>query len=285
MIFSCFSIDIKIDIKDDILPIKEVSGSSYDELRDFIWFNSDSGNSKDEFIYYLDLKSKNLYHKKVKGFKNYDWEAICLSPDFNDFWLFDIGNNRGKRLNLYIARFNIDLSSDFFEPTNIFTVNLNGLNDDFEAAFIYDEKVFLISKNNYFFDKDSFIYYFDISDIDFSVKEIAVILNELGSLNYIKSITDCEVSSDILYILSYNGLYSLDLKNIYNNLSVKKIDNFFIGQVESLSNKNENFYITSESGKTVVTSYGILKKLENTICILTIIIILLLFYFEEKKNK
>jgi hypothetical protein len=242
-----------LDFIEERLPIKELSGSTYDSVRDLIWFNSDSGHSKDELIYSYGRGSEDLISYNVVGFKNIDWEAIDLDESCENIYIFDIGNNYSKRSSLRIAKVPIDLESNILSPIEVHEFH-SPL--DFEAGFIRNDNLFLINKS-YFGPVN--IFHLDLSE------------NELikGINLDIRNVTDSEIFDDKLFILSYSSIY----------LSKKKINSFSNGQSEALTVIGEKFYVTNESGRTVILEKK--STIEKAICLISLLLILAWGIFEN----
>ena len=118
---------------------------------------------------------------------------------------------------------------------------------NFEAGYVYNGDLFIINKSVF---RDVNIY--KVSN------NVLIPCYDLG----ISSVTDCEIYKNELYILSYNGLYHYE----------KKIDSFLLGQVESLSIINGDFYINNEGGLTFIRSRK--DCFINYICLFFLLVVL-----------
>ena len=138
-----------------VLPdaVKENSGLLF--LDGKIITHNDSGDAAN--LYEIDLLSGNLLRTiTISNATNIDWEDI--SEDEDHIYIADIGNNNGNRTDLKIYKI---LKSDFRNNTSVtaeeigfsyedqtdFSSQEDGSNFDAEAMVVYNNALFIFTKN------------------------------------------------------------------------------------------------------------------------------------------
>jgi hypothetical protein len=299
IIFGKEEIIIKdFNIENDYLNIINVSGSTYDSYRNFIWFISNRRfrNSVD----IVDLSSNKIFQAKFLGFTNKSWESIIISPDGSHIYIFDIGDKNLERGCGFILRYNLPISRTFFD--NVFFAD-NILNVCFPdspincgSGFLFNDVIYLIENSS----SSSRIFFFSLSDIDLSKKLHEINLDFFGEFENIYNIASSEVIYNNLFLLSIDGLFYFNLNKFPNQSNIAFIKdninypfNIYVDRVSgvdfhdsfnynSLSISNKNYYLTHESGKTIIEDIDFNKKKNNNIVFLfPIVIVILLFFFKK----
>ena len=133
--------------------LSESSGLAY--VNGMLWTHNDGGSANK--LYQLDMKSgKILKTVEVSNASNVDWEDLA----FDDTYLYigDFGNNKGDRKDLKIYKIKLeDLSTkerveaetiefSYATQTSFSSANQK-TNYDCEAFIVYENKIYLFTKN------------------------------------------------------------------------------------------------------------------------------------------
>jgi len=145
-----FEIEEKIPLSK---KLKETSGLIYFNHKIFT-FNDGGGKTE---LYVLEPTTGEIIHKiKIKNAKNVDWESI--SQDSKYIYIGDTGNNNGNRTNLVIYKIpkkNIEIVDSVkakkiffrYEDQYLFFKNKSKTNFDCEAITVYQDQLFIFTKN------------------------------------------------------------------------------------------------------------------------------------------
>lgn len=135
--------------------ISESSGIVYLKgKKEIVTFNDSGGKPE---LYILNSKSGKLKRTiKIKNAKNHDWESI--THDEHYIYIGDTGNNLGNRKNLVIYKIDkADLKKNIkikakkihysYQDQKFYTKNKHKTNFDCEAITVYNNKLYLFTKN------------------------------------------------------------------------------------------------------------------------------------------
>jgi len=117
------------------------------------WTHNDSGNPARIYAVRKNGKLLEPWTEGISigGFPNIDWEDIAID-DKNRLYVGDIGNNRGRRNDLAILVLP-DPSCEDEEKANPYRIpiaypsNGGSTSYDAEALFVYEEKIYILTKN------------------------------------------------------------------------------------------------------------------------------------------
>lgn len=225
--------------------IDESSGIIYKNDSTILNIN-DSGSNP---IIYTHTKEGKLRNQRHLPIKNKDWEAIT-SDQYGNIYIGDFGNNLNRRKDLKVYK--LDSSFNFlgeisfqypdqkaFPPTE-----KDGLNFDCEAFFVYQDSLFLFSKNRG--RKEVKIY-----TLPTTTGEYIATLKDMAFLNGPVTDAALNTSKDKFTLLSYGYIYTFEIQNAqinFNNLS-EALYVGRLGQSEAISYKNSHdFFISNENG-------------------------------------
>lgn len=226
-----------------------------------IWTLNDSGDSARIFAF--DLKGKVIkpdWVKKYQGLKivdayNIDWESLTIDEN-GDILICDCGNNYNYRTDLSIYRLR-EPNPYYSNETGIIAKYPFKLPDqkefppndkldwnfDIESIFVYNNKIYLISKNRG--NPNAKIYRFNsLKPWELNTLEI------YKEFDFKSMVTDAAVSPDKKYIavLTYNyiWLFETEGENPFGKSYYKEIS---LGQCEGLTFlNNEEILISNEEG-------------------------------------
>ncbi len=176
------------------------------------WSLNDSGHAPELFA--LDAEGNSLAVLKVEGVKNVDWEALSVDSE-GGLWIGDFGNNLNKRKNLMIYR--VDEPGEVLltslKPTRTLRFVFSDqkefppekLNFDCEAMFVWDQKIYLLTKNRA--DRDAKFY--RIENLESDELQEAVLIDRFHKMG---QVTDAALSADgqRLAVLTFSGIWIFD---------------------------------------------------------------------------
>lgn len=251
--------------------LEETSGLVYFNNR--LITHNDSGNSPQ--LYELDTISGNITRTvSISNATNVDWEDIA--QDENYLYIADIGNNNGTRTDLKIYRV---LKSDFENNNSVtadiinysyadqddFTHNPHNTNWDAESLVVWEDKLFIFSKN--WVDKKTNLYVIPKVPGTYSA-DIESNYNTQGLL------TGATLSTDnVLFLLGYTAtlvpffvvINEIDLStnyDLFNNSNLLKYTNIlsFGNQTEGIcyvnrSSAEHHLFISCEKETVSGTTY------------------------------
>jgi len=172
----------KVELPQEIVPepvvqlpqeMLEISGIISNN-NNTVYAHNDSGNPPT--IYELSLEEQEVIRTvHISNAENLDWEDIA--DDSDDIYVGDFGNNLGTRENLVIYKINKNEVAtqdsvlaeiiSFYYPEQIDFSPSNDHNFDCEAMIVFDDELFLFTKNRRLkgsFDTDGLITAATISD-------------------------------------------------------------------------------------------------------------------------
>ncbi len=128
--------------------IEEASGLYIQDANTYWWLN-DSGDGPN--LYLTDAQGRLQVTLKIPTAKNVDWEELTID-DKGNLYIGDFGNNRNKRKDLVIYKYNIASKSvekiPFSYPDQTeFPPAAKDMNFDMEGFFWYENELHLFSKN------------------------------------------------------------------------------------------------------------------------------------------
>ena len=237
---------------------------------DFFMTINDSGNKP---IIYVFNKEGEITHKcYISNATNRDWEALVYDGKEHLF-IGDIGNNQNKRKNLRVYKVHVD------SVLNNKTVSANAINfhyDDQDAfppekseryfdaeAMVYNnDSLFIFTKNRAEpFDGISKVYALDLhptaDTIAFHLYDL-----QLKPTHWMEeSITDADLGSEDLFILTYGKIYWYKWNNKDFQLAKTYLFDGYT-QKEGLTMDKKFFYLTDED-ESIITGGNYLYKLKR----------------------
>ena len=227
----------KVDLPE---ALNEVSGIEQISKDLYVSIN-DSGD--EPYLYVFNSSGEIVHRVYVSGAKNIDWEDITY--DGNYLYIGDIGNNRNQRKDLAIYRIDIDTTIKMAYEGND---SGNRLKDTVEAlrySFQYpDQKEFPPQASQMNFDSEALAYdngnllilskdrskpYKGVCKIyegEFLEDKLNVkLLQEIKLKGFswlTGSVTGCDYSNGMLYVLTYKRVYVYKRVNDQFNFLLKK---------------------------------------------------------------
>lgn len=122
----------------------------------YIWTHNDGGNQP--IIYQIDTTGKINKFITITNATNYDWEDLAKDQDGN-LYIGDFGNNQNERKsfqiykipnpeNLEKGRIKAEVIEYFYPDQNSFPPSPSQRNFDVEAMIVFNQHIYLFSKNN-----------------------------------------------------------------------------------------------------------------------------------------
>ena len=254
LIFLFQKINSQEIIKDFPLSKKIEETSGLEIINNQFITHNDSGGEAS--IYYLSMKGKILYERKINSVTNKDWEDITKDEKY--IYIGDFGNNYNNRKDLKIYKVPIDLDSNENNETisfnypeqKSFTINKKTIYDC-EGIISIENSLVVFTKNR---DKKiTELYKIPKEPGDYNAKKIGIINTEsiVTGADYNKKLKLLVMTSTknfSKYYLTKVNNFSLDIRDDYQ-MNTYEIP---IGktQVEAVKIIDErNFWITSEDEK------------------------------------
>lgn len=255
--------------------LKESSGlQAYAD--DFIWTHNDSGNLP--VLYQIDTTGKINNFKTITDASNFDWEDLA-KDNLGNLYIGDFGNNKNTRkaLQIYIIPNPNENDADRIKAKKIsftysdqkgFPPSPDQMNFDVEAMIVYNENIYLFSKNNtqpY----SGYVKLYKLPIVPGHYEAELIDSLFLGATNMFEnSITAADISPDssTIALLTYNKVWLL--RNFEN-------EKFFSGdiipiQLPTLSQKegitfknNTEIYISDERFQNFIGGKLYLLDLSN----------------------
>ena len=257
--FNFFALNGQVKLKTlGKLPekLRESSGLIYENANS-LWTHNDGGNSTE--LYNIDSTGKIIRKIKVKGTKNYDWEA-CFLSEKGHLYIGDIGNNLNtrKHLKIYRIKFSKLLNGEDYSTKKIefkykgqdeFPPKKDKRYYDCEAFVVANDSIYLITKNRTSsFDGKIKIYGMKAKPGEHTARHIKTYRTKGKNMLY-WWVTDATLVGNDLILLSSNKLFCI--KDFIKSPSkrhpfyIYKLSNF--SQKEGLcTDKNGHIYITDE---------------------------------------
>ncbi len=208
------------------IQFSEVSG--IEKIQDDVYvLINDSGDGP--YLYIIDSKGNIKKKVFVLGAKNVDWEDITYDGR-NTLYVGDFGNNLNTRKDLAIYQIPIrSEGNDFvdgekpdllFQDTiravkysyqypdqEQFPPNKRNLNFDAEALCYADGKVYILSKNRtWLYNRICKVYECNFENDKMNVS-LSQHFNLKGASWLTASVTGCDYSNGLLYVLTYKRIY------------------------------------------------------------------------------
>ncbi|MDF3128975.1 hypothetical protein P0Y35_07190 [Kiritimatiellaeota bacterium B1221] len=193
--------------------LREASGLTKSSFGPWFWSLNDSGN--DSVLFSISALGKTHGVVKVAGVKNVDWEAVATDGE-GGLWIGDFGNNRNRRKDLQIHRvgepgdnisvlpLRVNKTIRFRFPDQL-AFPPEKWNFDCEAMFIWEKKVYLLTKHRA--DTDTKLY--RIEDLETEEIQDAVLLDRFEGIG---QVTDAALTADggRLAVLTFSGIWIFD---------------------------------------------------------------------------
>lgn len=220
--------------------LKEISGLEQVCEDRYVSIN-DSGDGP--YLYVFNSSGEIGHKMYVSGASNIDWEDITYDGRY--VYVADIGNNRNQRKDLAIYRIDIDTTVKLAYEGSDIGYRLRDTTEAFRYAFHYpDQKEFPPQANQLNFDSEAItyangkllvltkdrskpykglckIYECDFLDDKLNVKLIQQI--KLKGQSWLTgSVTGCDYSNGILYVLTYKRIYVYERDKDQFNFILKK---------------------------------------------------------------
>lgn len=205
----------KLDIQ-----LNEISGLEQLNETTLVAIN-DSGNEAE--LHLIDLQGKPIKNVFVKNATNVDWED--LARDDNYLYIGDIGNNQNKRKDLCVYKVKIadvlskkevaaqKISFNYSDQKE-FPPSKNEQNFDAEGMIIYNESIYIFSKNRTEpWTGVSNVYTLPKQAGSYTAKKYSELyVGEQGWWQ--DAITGADVFNDQLYVLTYNRVFCLNIADL-----------------------------------------------------------------------
>lgn len=225
--------DLPVDLN-EVSGIEQISKDLYVSI-------NDSGDGP--FLYFLNSGGAIKHKMYVSGANNIDWEDITY--DGKNVYVGDIGNNLNHRRDLIIYKISIDTNIKMAYEGNDLGLRLKDtaeaikhiysypdqekfpptkdqLNFDSEALTFVDGKILILSKcRTKPYNGICKIYECEFVNEEINIKLVQKIKLK-GSSWLTGSVTGCDYSNGILYVLTYKRIYVYQRINDQFNLILKK---------------------------------------------------------------
>jgi hypothetical protein len=227
----------KVDLPE---ALNEVSGIEQISKDLYVSIN-DSGD--EPYLYVFNSSGEIVHRVYVSGAKNIDWEDITY--DGNYLYIGDIGNNRNQRKDIAIYRIDIDTTIKMGYEGNDSGIRLKDTVEALRYSFQYpDQKEYPPQASQMNFDSEALaydkgnllilskdrskpykgvckIYEGEFLEDKLNVKLIQQI--KLKGLSWLTgSVTGCDYSNGMLYVLTYKRVYVYKRVNDQFNFLLKK---------------------------------------------------------------
>ena len=236
--------------------LREISGIEC--YKDTLFFAINDGGNGD-FLFVLNKDFKILKKVTITNCKNYDWEDLAIDDEY--LYIGDVGNNFNKRKKLKIGRVKIEdliglnkveaeIMYISYSKQRDFPPNSKNLNFDSETLISDGHSLYIFSKNRTVpYSGFAYIYKFTFTpDSSQKLQHQDELL--LGKSKWLfDSFTGGTYHKGYFYLLTYNKLLKLEIKESKFSLVDSKGFNF-MKQRESLCCTNDGtFYIANEFHK------------------------------------
>ena len=222
--------------------IRESSGIVASQQFDGVyWTLNDSGNPA--VLYATKRNGELIQEIKVRGTRNFDWEALGID-DKGQLWIGDIGNNSRMRFDLNVAV--VKEPNPFTETeTEViakYPYKYPGNNVDAEGLFIANGIPYIVSKEQ----SNAVLYRFP--KLKTGEKQV---LERVGEFDEARLVTGAGISADgkRLAVCTYNSLwvYEITGDNLAQAIKSKpwKLPHSFQG--EAICFEGNNLYLTNEA--------------------------------------
>ena len=227
----------KVDLPE---ALNEVSGIEQISKDLYVSIN-DSGD--EPYLYVFNSSGEIVHRVYVSGAKNIDWEDITY--DGNYLYIGDIGNNRNQRKDIAIYRIDIDTTIKMGYEGNDSGIRLKDTVEALRYSFQYpDQKEYPPQASQMNFDSEALaydkgnllilskdrskpykgvckIYEGEFLEDKLNVKLIQQI--KLKGLSWLTgSVTGCDYSNGMLYVLTYKRIYVYERDKDQFNFILKK---------------------------------------------------------------
>lgn len=220
--------------------LNEISGIEQITNDNYVSIN-DSGDGP--YLYFITSTGEMMHKTFVSGARNIDWEDITY--DGNYLYIGDIGNNQNQRKDLAIYRIDIDTTIKTAYEVNDSGCRLKDTVEALRYSFQYpDQKQFPPQASQMNFDSEALTYangnllilskdrskpYKGVCKIyegEFLEDKLNVkLLQEIKLKGFswlTGSVTGCDYSNGILYVLTYKRVYVYKRVNDQFNFVLKK---------------------------------------------------------------
>jgi hypothetical protein len=224
--------------------IPEVSGATYDSYQNAIWSVGDSGKRA---LGRTGLSNKKTDICPIIGHKIATDREDLVEDNEGNIWILSVGDNDKVRDDIEINMVSpIEaINNDSLTVKRTIKIKYPDGPKNVEAAFYFDDKIFIIEKTLSIFAK---IYTIDITKDSPSVQTVKY----FSSIKSIKTrfiTAACIDKSEDVFILTYYGTFKLENWKSSKEVSTKTI-NFspFISQMETLVCYKDQLLLATEDG-------------------------------------